>query len=320
MSNKYFKDTDTPPLSPMGGSEILMEKLIKYTDLKDRNDINILCSTPDSSKILPRCKNILWQHLNYSDESLGAMRDRDFMKSLDATVYISHWQLEKFRYIFQVPLNNAYVIKNAIDPVEFKPRTREGKLKLIYTSTPFRGLDVLLDAFEVIDRDDIELDIYSSMKVYGPGYQEHFGHLYEEMFDRATELDGINYHGYATNETVINALSTAHIFSYPSIFEETSCLAMIEAGAAGCQLVTTDLGALPETGSVYANMSIFNVNRSALVRSYAKHLNNCIDNYWSIETQRLIKEQSDFYNNHYSWERRKHEWDKLFDKISMRYN
>lgn len=299
-----------------GGTEILLENLKKYSTIDERSDINLILSTPDYSKVKYTKKNILWQHLNYTDESLGLMKDQTFMKAISATVYVSHWQLEKFRYLFQVPLNNAYVIRNAIDPIEFKPKDKDGKLKLIYTSTPFRGLSVLLDVFEMLDRDDIELEIYSSTKIYSSGYEEKYDDLYKDLFDRAREMKNVNYHGYAENKEIHKAVQEAHIFAYPSIFEETACLAMIEAGAAGCSLVTTDLGALPETGGCWSNMVTVKADIDNIVTSYAKLLNESIDNYWSISNQEHLKNQSEYFNNFYSWERRAKEWEKLFNEIS----
>jgi glycosyltransferase involved in cell wall biosynthesis len=299
-----------------GGSEILREKLYQYTDIEKREDINLILSTPDYSKIKFTKKNVLWQHLNYTDESLGMLKDTAFLKSINSFVYVSHWQYEKFRYVYQMPTENAYVIKNAIDPIEFKEKPKDGKLKLIYTSTPFRGLDVLLDVFELIDRDDIELDVYSSTMVYGTGYANHTGDAYQPLFDRAKSMKNVNYMGYASNKDVHKALQSAHIFAYPSIFEETCCLAMVEAGAAGCDMLTTDLGALFETGSEYAKMIPIQSTKEALVSKYVKSLNNTIDNYWGVENQNRLKEQSDFYNKYYSWDKRKKEWEVLLDKIS----
>ena len=307
---------DSPVFSAKGGTELLLEGLKKYTNINEYENINIVLSTPNQDKLRYTKKNVLWQHLNYIDESLAPMRDPAFMKAIAATVYVSHWQLEKFRYLFQVPLHNAYVIRNAIDPIEFKEKSKDGKIKLIYTSTPFRGLSILLDVFEMLNRDDIELEVYSSTQIYSSGYHQVYGNLYTELFDRAMSMKNVNYHGYAENKDVHKALQEAHIFAYPSIFEETACLAMIEAGAAGCSLVTTDLGALPETGGMYANMITIKSNENQIRDSYAEFLNNAIDNYWLPSNQEHIREQSEYFNKFYSWERRAKEWNRFFEMIS----
>ena len=90
---------------------------------------------------------------------------------------------------------------------------------------------------------------------------------------------------------------------------------MIEAGAAGCNLVVTNIGGLPETGSVYANLVPIQAEEKLIVEHYAKALNETIDNYWSDENQALIREQSNFYNTHYNWNVRKNEWIKLLESL-----
>lgn len=311
---RITEDNNVKPAK--GGTELLKDAMLKHTNFNEYEDLNLVLSTPDINKVRFTKKNILWQHLNYSDESLAPMRDNSFMKAIDATVYVSHWQLEKFRYLFQVPLHNAYVIRNAIEPIEFKPKSKDGKLKLIYTSTPFRGLSILLDVMENIGRDDIELDVYSSTKVYGSGYEANYRGMYDELFDRARNTKNVNYMGYADNSDIHKAVQEAHIFAYPSIFEETACLSMIEAGAAGCNLVTTDLGALPETGGMYAKMCTIKSDEKQIAEEYTKLLNHTIDNYWSVENQELIREQSDYFNKYYNWERRAKEWNKLFETLT----
>jgi glycosyltransferase involved in cell wall biosynthesis len=316
LQRKSFGAEKPKSFAAKGGTEILYEGLKKHTNFNDYKNINLLISTPNPDKLKYTKKNILWQHLNYIDQSLVTMKDPAFMKAIDATVYVSHWQLEKFRYLFQVPLNNAYVIRNAIEPIEHKEKSKDKKLKLIYTSTPFRGLSILLDVMEIINRDDVELEIYSSTDIYSSGYTQVYGNMYKDLFDRAKSMKNVNYYGHAENKDIHKALQEAHIFAYPSIFEETACLAMIEAGAAGCSLVTTDLGALPETGSIYAKMMTIKSTEEDIKISYAQHLNQAINDYWNKSNQELLKEQSDFYNKYYSWETRAKEWNLFFEKIA----
>ena len=300
----------------MGGTEILLSGLQKYTNIAEHEDINIILSNPDKNKLKYSKKNVVWQHLNHEDESLSNLKDKGFTSFIDSFVYVSNWQYEKFRYFYNISLENSYIIKNAIEPIELIKKPKDGKIKLIYTSTPFRGLEILLESFALLNRDDVELDVYSSTLVYGSGYAEHVGDVYEPLFEKARNMKNVNYKGYAPNKEIHKALQEAHIFAYPSIFQETCCLAMVEAGAAGCRLISTSLGALYETGSEYAVLMPLKQTFPEMVKDYAKLLNDEIDSYWSTLNQEKLKEQSDFFNKYYSWELRSKEWNNLFDKIS----
>ena len=93
MSDWLTRDTTKPA---QGGTEILREGLSKYTSIEQRGINVILCDT-NLKKVRYNRRNLLWQHNNYSDESVTGMRDRSYMRSINATVYVSHWQYEKFR-------------------------------------------------------------------------------------------------------------------------------------------------------------------------------------------------------------------------------
>lgn len=300
-------------IDPKGGEDIMLSQLAKYVDL-DKYNVNIINSKCRKELIDLDKRNILWQHVPADQQAVQGIRDKYFNRMVDAYVYVSHWQHEKFRYIHQIPLENAYVIKNSIEPIEFIKKPKD-KIKLIFTSMPYRGLDILLKAFEVLNRNDVELDVYSSTEIYGKEYVEHEGDKYEDMFERARNMKNVNYMGYAPHEDIIKAFQSAHIFAYPCIFEETACLSMIEAGAAGCNLVTTNIGGLPETGSIFAKLVPIQADEEILINNFAKALNETIDNYWSESNQKFIKEQSDFYNKHYDWNIRKDEWIKLLDSL-----
>jgi glycosyltransferase involved in cell wall biosynthesis len=298
----------------MGGTEILYEALTSRLNPDDFG-INLIKSVCDANLLEPDKKNVVWQHLSYDQPFVSGMQSINYTSSVDAFVYVSNWQYQRFQQVFRYPFQNGHVIKNAIEPIEYKSKARDGKLRLIYTSTPWRGLDVLLEAWNLLDKDNLELHIYSSVKIYGEGFAAtDEAKAYLPLLERAANTEGVVYHDYASNDVVRQAVQEAHIFAYPSIFEETCCLAMVEAGAAGCSLVSTNLGALPETGSEFATLVPIPRSQEELVVSFAKALTDEIDIYWSRQDE--LKHQSDFYNKFYSWDNRIKDWEKLFNALS----
>ena len=124
----------------------------------------------------------------------------------------------------------------------------------------------------------------------------------------------IRAYRFMDNRKIIELLKKMHIFSYPSIWPETSCVSAIEAMAAGCEVLTTNLGALYETCSPFGTFVNFDRNFDNLEKKYKKALSTSIENFWSDKTQNKLKLQSDTINSLYSWETRSLEWKKFFDE------
>ena len=66
---------------------------------------------------------------------------------------------------------------------------------------------------------------------------------FKSLYDQATQLPNVTYVGYKPNEFIKENLKNYHMFAYPNIWEETSCVTAIEAMAAGLYCITTDFGA-----------------------------------------------------------------------------
>ena len=290
-------------MNPMGGTEILAQNLFFRINPEDYG-VNLIVSN-QTPIIKPDMKNVYWLHHNVEQGPSQALEG--IYDQLDAVVYVSDWQLEHYRRVFNPKSTvKSYVIKNAISPIAYTPK--EGKVKLIYTSTPWRGLHILLDSFERLDR-DVELDIYSSTAIYGKQFQEKEEPNFAPLFEWAKSMKNVNYYGYATNDEVREAVKKAHIFAYPSTFEETSCLSMIEAGAAGCTLVSTNLGAIPETACNWATLVPIQTSIEDMVTRYTAALQNAID------TWQENPEQAKFFNLNYSWDTRVVQWKELLSSL-----
>jgi glycosyltransferase involved in cell wall biosynthesis len=297
--------------APKGGTEILVETLKNNLDF---TGINLIVSVCRPEFIAQDKKNILLQELSYDQDNVQGMRSPSFVDKIDCFIYDSHWCYEKFREKFNTPPWKSVVIKNATTTFEYKPKPK-GKLKLIYTSTPWRGLHVLLKAFRLLNRNDIELDVYSSTIIYGKHFAKFLEGKFDWLFAELKNTPGINVKGYAPNQEIRTALQDAHIFAYPSTFEETSCIAAIEAMCAGCQAVVTNYGALYETCGEYADFVCYDSDHDRLAHNYASVLNQVIDDYWSPKNQLKLTEQIKFYNENWTWQKRFTQWQSLLTRL-----
>ena len=304
-------------MNPKGGTEILKEQLLAQLPEESLDGINLIGSICHPSLVKEDKINILWQHLSYDQPNVRLMQDRKFVDSIDYFIYVSHWQYNRFREIYKIPEYKSFVIKNATHTFDIVEKQKDNKIKLLYTSTPWRGLAVLIKSIEILNktREEFEVDIYSSTKIYGSAFEENEKDRFDALFNKCKNTPNVNYLGYADNNAIRAAVQKAHIYTYPSIFEETSCLAVIEAMSAGCHVVTTNYGALPETCGEFATMIEFDSSGQNLIERYAETLNSVIDNYKNNLYKDDLEMQIKYYNKNYSWETRIQEWKNFLNYV-----
>jgi glycosyltransferase involved in cell wall biosynthesis len=227
--------------------------------------------------------------------------------------------MQLYNLISNVPYSDCIVIKNAIDPIPIQKKEYNGTINLIYHTTPHRGLEILVPVFEELCKlhDNIHLDVYSSFEIYGWKDRDV---QYQELFDRCRAHEKISYHGSVSNEEIREALVRSHIFAYPSIWPETSCLAVIEAMSAKNIVVCPNYAALPETCSNFAMMYPYTENKNAHAVQFAHTLNNAIE---SIKNNidgldPYLDFQKQFFDYFYSWSKRKLEWENLLKSIPVK--
>ena len=296
-----------------GGSETQLRLLLKYLPDESFKNINLILNNANHDLIEKDRINILWVHHFVNQEEIKNLGLKDYVNKLDYIVFNSNWNFEKFYYQFKIPESKSLVIRNAIEKIKFKEKPKD-KINLIYHTTPWRGLVHLLNVFKSLDLENVELNVCSSTKIYGKKFDEDNSKLYENIFNDCKTMKNINYFGFVDNKKIIELLKKMHIFAHPSIWPETSCIAAIESMAAGCEVVTTNLGALYETCSPFGTLVGFDRNFDNLEKRYSKVLLSSIKNYWSNETQNKLKLQREAINATYSWDIRSVEWKNFFNE------
>ena len=297
-----------------GGSENQFRLLLKYLPDESFKDINLILNSANHDLIEKDKINIIWMQHFVNQKEAQNLGSKDFVDKLDYIVFNSNWNFEKYYYQFKIPESKSTVIKNAIEKIEFKEKPKD-RINLIYHTTPWRGLVHLLKIFKSLDLDNIELNVCSSTKIYGKKFDEVLGKQYQDIFDECKSTENVNYLGFVNNNNIIELLKKTHIYAFPSIWPETSCISAIESMAAGCEVVTTNLGALYETCAPFGTFVGFDRNFDNLEKRYRKILINSIKNFWSEENQKKLKLQQESTNFLHSWNMRSKEWQNFFDEM-----
>jgi glycosyltransferase involved in cell wall biosynthesis len=254
--------------------------------------------------------------LSYDQKAVEFLSDPANVEKIDTFVFVSHWQSEMYRKVFKIPGYKTEVIKNACIGLEQRPSGKRDKVRLCYISTPWRGLDVLLKAWKLINRDDVELHVFSSTKIYGKDFAISAAGEYEDLFDQCRNSPGIVYRGFSTNESLRKELHTFDILAYPNTFEETSCIAVIEALCAGLRVVTSNIGALPETTEGWAKMYPYLMDKDKHAEIFAGILQTEIDLIKKDELNLHLEAQKQIYAPRWSWDTRINEWKSFLNILS----
>jgi UDP-glucose:(glucosyl)LPS alpha-1,2-glucosyltransferase len=326
---------DELSVNAKGGTELMKAGLTKHVDPDLLDKVHITFSrVRDLATDKP---NIFYAHDLPGDPEAQFLRDPTLRQRFDKIVFVSDWQMQMYNTYLGVPYAESIVIPNAIEPMfplipyhkfpsekMVKSHFNQPELRIIYHTTPHRGLDILVPVFEsLVKRYEgtvkLVLDVYSSFKIYG---WEERDQPYQALFERCKNHPNINYHGTVSNEEVRKAVGKAHIFAYPSIWPETSCIAGIEALAGGCIMVCPNLAALPETTAKYANMYQFHEDINVHAHRFAERMINTIDSfiYEYDEVRDHVDRQVDYFGRNYEWEFRAPLWNAVLRDVIDGYD
>lgn len=208
----------------------------EFIPSQDR-DVVIAFRAPN--RVMPDCKGLkVW----WSTDQFTIGDYRAFAPLVDKIVCISPYHKEYF--------NKHYGIHKAITidlPVRLKDYAQSlVKIpnRLIFTSVPTRGLDILADYWMDIKRDvpDASLVITSDFRLWG---QSHAGN--EAFRMKWLGKPDVNFMGAIPRHELIKQQLQAEVLAYPCSYEELFCYTVAESCVAGTYPITTGIGAIPTT-------------------------------------------------------------------------
>lgn len=306
------------------GVQVLSNGAAAYEALQNA-DFVIVLAMAAGQRIRPQVPAgvpmVLWCHLAADQSKVAPLSEKAEQDSWSGFVMVSQWQVENYVGMLGVPAERAHVIGNAVSPAvaarDPGPAWYEtGKPPvLIYTSTPFRGLDHLLMSFPSIKArvPDVTLKVYSAMKLYGQTEADPF----ECFYELARALDGVEYKGVVSQAQLAEEIHGTAALTYPSVFAETSCIAVMEAMAAGAEILTTELGALPETMHGFGQAMPIHGLGVSFINPYVDMVVNALETARANPeaAARRRRQQTEFVREHYVWDARARQWLALAEEL-----
>ncbi|MBN2266734.1 MAG: hypothetical protein JW725_00135, partial [Candidatus Babeliaceae bacterium] len=148
LGKKVFVFTRTDEPGNYDGVEYC--RLQQFTYFVQRNIIDVFISVRNIDifdvPIHARLK-LLWMHDAHDQPHVQALLGNKYLNKIDRIITVSKWQTEQFKKQFGIPEEKFFVTRNGVNKRYFKKYGKKRPKRLVYTSTPFRGLELLLECF-----------------------------------------------------------------------------------------------------------------------------------------------------------------------------
>ncbi len=187
---------------------------------------------------------LLWVH----DVVPAALYPHNWQR-FDRILCLSNWHKQ---YVLEthpfVDPGRVVVTRNGIDFELFEQDVERNNNKCIYSSSPDRGLQTLLDLWPDIRAQvpDAELVVtygFDNLRKGHPGNRE----LADKLEAKARELPGVKLLGRLGPKELAREFLSSGCWAMPEWFSETYSITAAQAQAAGCRIVATPIAALNET-------------------------------------------------------------------------
>ena len=281
-------------VSPTGGTQFSMSKVAGR---------QIECDVLVSSRVLPTLRllqpktrlSALWMH----DVHVGP-DPHGFMNEYGMVLTLSEYARGVAqRYYPAVPQEKFVLTRNGIDPSLFLAEPKKTGCKVVYSSSPDRGLDRLLDYWPDIREiaPDAELHVYYGFDTWKRMAEFRRDQAAKMQIDfyrfrmKKMEGQGVFSHGRVGQAELARAYLGASMWLYPTAFQETSCITAMEAQAAMVLPITSKLGALAETVKYGFLLEPPNT-REGYKKDFLGHVRNYVEEYLPIRDSTCLPEST----------------------------
>ncbi len=229
---------------------------VTYRDLSDfpafveseSCDVFVCCRHPRGLTAPARSKiNVIWNHDIIVEPA--AQQLMSLMFKVDRLFVLSEFHTAQFQRRLSVPEDRYFVTRNGVDLAlidEASQGVQRDPNRLLYTSRPERGLDVLLTTWPELKRRRPELKL-AVAHYENPSADAQMAEYLGTLKRTAEQLPDITLLGALSKRELYREIAGSALVVYPATFPEVSCISALEAAACGAPMIASRYAALKES-------------------------------------------------------------------------
>jgi glycosyltransferase involved in cell wall biosynthesis len=216
--------------------------------------------------------------------------------------------------------NKFAIIPNGIESEKFNKEYEKDKYLMINTSSPDRGLKVLLELFGEVKKQvpEVKLKWAYGWNVFDAVHGSNPKIM--KWKDEVMELfkqDGVENLNRINHEEVAKLYQEAAIYAYPSEFAEIDCISLTKAMAAGCIPITTNFAAMGDKsghGGFFINSNKKSDNWSKPYQFDFSIEDEAQKKEWVKTTVKILKERPKNLRAMREWAQENFDWEIISNK------
>lgn len=245
--------------------------------------------------------NIWWLH----DLALGRQAGSiiESLINIDRIFTVSAFHKNQVAGVYDISKDFITATTNGVDYEAFGDINSESRepFSMIYAARPERGLESLVREGGIMEK-------LPQCKLYVCGYDnttDDMRSYYQHLWNRCEQLPNVENLGCLGKNALYDKMKSCMLYVYPTTFEDTSCIAVLEAQAAGLPVIGSNWSAVPETleggGAILLNLIDGQIDQKAFVQAIKHNING--KNWRELHEESLLKKQS--------WEAAAKQWDQV---------
>lgn len=301
----------TPLETDIRGTSFMVEGVTKRIFPKLKNIIKynlVLLPGQNDLEFSKINKNIIWCHVpayDMPDDISIYFWDEQVRENTVAYIVQSEFHKNDLVENFNLDRSKVFILNNAFAPLNYRKKEKRKNVQFFYAGQFTRGFNTLIEAFVNIKDPDI------SMVVHGCSCQECMDKYYTTRDKR------INFVGFTDKDTYFENILNSNILAYPCTFQETACIMAMECMSGGLQIISSDVGALPETTNGFATLMKNSpyeyykipMEQEKVIKFFTKEMKKAIK--ISRKDKFNPEKQIEYVNNKFTWENTEKQWIEL---------